>query len=765
RGSRYLTHEDLVRQVNGGMVDVLKEYRDSKRDLLLKVEVESMRYIESDTAVVDRILGREVGGKRNILVMNDEVHHAYRIRRSEADDEEGEVLGDGEEVEEFFKEATVWIDGLDRIHKLRGINFCLDLSATPYYLGRVGQNTNRVFPWVVSEFGLVDAIESGLTKIPQLAVRDSSGASIPGYFNIWRWIMPKLTAVERGGRKRMAKPEAVLKHANVPIAMMAGLWEELRQAWEENQHEQRSPVLIIVCKNTRLAKVVYEWLGEDRPPVGIPPAHLPSLLNKDGRMNTIRVDSKVVHETDSGEAKSDKSDWMRMTLDTVGRLEWPLDSRGQPIYPEGFKELADKLARPLHPPGRDVRCIVSVGMLTEGWDCNTVTHIIGLRPFMSQLLCEQVVGRGLRRANYEIGEDDRLTEEIATIFGVPFEIIPFKENPQGEPRKPPKTWHIHALPERMVHEFHFPRVEGYSQAIRSRISINWNDIAELKLDPTDIPPEVEMKAGLPSNEGRPSLLGPGKLQHVDLNPFRRGHRFQQLIFELARDLTRQYAQQPGCEAPPHVLFPQMARFVQHYLRDKIIPVAPSEAIDAFLSPYYGWMVERLVEAIHPDDSSGEGTELPRYEANREPGTTADVDFRTRREPYPVIKSHINAVVPDTKKWEQSTAYQIDTHQGVRSFVKNAGLGFAVPYLHNGQPHDYVADFIIRLETDEERYLILEPKGFDQMKDIKVQAINRWVRAVNADGRYGRWQFALIEDIGKVGEVIARSLRSGVGSEE
>ena len=178
-------------------------------------------------------------------------------------------------------------------------------------------------------------------------------------------------------------------------------------------------MFILVCKNTQIAKVVYEWLAEDKAPTGIPPVKIDGFRNANGVLNTIRVDSKVVHETDSGETKSDEVRWMRFTLDTVGKTAWPSDRQGRPIYPEGFEELAEKLGRPVHPPGRDVRCIVSVGMLTEGWDCNTVTHIIGLRPFMSQLLCEQVVGRGLRRINYELGADGKLTEEVAKVFGVP----------------------------------------------------------------------------------------------------------------------------------------------------------------------------------------------------------------------------------------------------------------------------------------------------------------------------------------------------------
>lgn len=204
RGKRYLTLEDLNRQVAAGLLTVIGEERDGRGNLR-RVRVESVKYVESDTAWINRVLGREVGGKQNILVFNDEAHHAYRIRRPEPEEGEEDLFGEEEESEEFFKEATVWIDGLDRIHKLRGLNFCVDFSATPYFLGRVGQESNRIFPWVASDFGLTDAIESGLVKIPQLAVRDTTGAEIPGYFNIWRWILPKLTPAgsAAGGRRTL----------------------------------------------------------------------------------------------------------------------------------------------------------------------------------------------------------------------------------------------------------------------------------------------------------------------------------------------------------------------------------------------------------------------------------------------------------------------------------------------------------------------------------------------------------------------------------
>ena len=750
RGKRYLTPDELDRQVAAGLITILSEERD-KQGNLKKVAVESVKYVESDTAMVSRVLGKEIGGKQNILVFNDEAHHAYRIRKPEPDETEEDIFGEEAEIEEFFKEATVWVDGLDRIHKLRGINFCVDLSATPYYLGRVGQETNRTFPWVVSDFGLTDAIESGLVKIPQLAVRDTTGAEIPGYFNIWRWILPRLTPAERGGKKGSPKPEAILKWANTPIAMLAGLWGELRQEWEHSQ-DTRPPVFILVCKNTKIAKVVYEWLAEDKPPTGIPSAGIAGFLNRNGNVFTIRVDSKVVHETDTEGAKSDESRWMRFTLDTVGKTDWPCDSQGRAIYPEGFEELAKKLDRPLHPPGRDVRCIVSVGMLTEGWDCNTVTHIVGLRPFMSQLLCEQVVGRGLRRSNYEVGEDGKLSEEVAKVFGVPFEVIPFKQNKTGALPPPVKRYHITAIPGKAQYEIKYPRVEGYQQAIRNRITVNWNSVAPLRLDPMNIPPEVDMKAGIPNNQGRCTLTGPGRIESVDLNPYRLGRRFQELVFEMARDLTRNYIKQPDCTVPAHVLFPQVTKIVEHYLKEKVQPISPAEILDVFLSPYYGWVIERLVEAIQPDKSMGEAPEIPRYETSRGPGSTAEVDFWTSRDVREVIHSHLNYVVADTKKWEQAAAYTIDKHEKVYAFVKNAGLGFAIPYLHNGQPHDYMPDFIIRLKCEPPIQLILETKGFDELAEIKSQAAKRWTAAVNAEGSYGLWKYAVArkpEEISKM----------------
>jgi len=754
RGTRYLKRDDFDRQVAAGLLDVIEEIRDRSGELA-KVKVESVRYVESDTALIDRVLGREIGGKRNLLVLNDEAHHAYRIRRDEPDEDED----DDEGLEDFYREATVWIDGLDRVQKLRGINCCIDFSATPYYLGRVGAAANRPFPWVVSDFGLIDAIESGLVKIPQFAVRDTTGASIPGYFNIWNWILPQLTASERGGRKAAPKPEAILKYAHLPIAMLAGLWELEWVRKSADPQDTRPPVFIIVCKNTQIAKVIYDWLAEDKPPSGIPHSKIEAFRNSGRDINTIRVDSKVVSETDTGEAKSDEMRWMRFTLDTIGKVFWPTDQLGRPIFPQGFAELIAKLGRPMHPPGRDVRCIVSVGMLTEGWDCNTVTHVVGLRPFMSQLLCEQVVGRALRRTRYELNEEGKFSEEVAQIFGVPYQIVPFKANAGGAAPPPVKRWHVHALPAKSGFEIRFPRVEGYSQALRNRVVIDWDSVPELVLDPTKIPPEVEMARALPTNDGRPSLHGVGGISQVTLNPYRAGRRLQELLFDLAQDLTRELTAGKHCEIPAHALFPQVLLIAQRYVSEKVKPLDPSDRRDAFLSPYYGWILERLTQAIRPDAGAGEAPEVPRYESRRSAGTTAEVDFWTSRDVREVRRSHVNFVVADTLVWEQSATYLIDTHPATAAFVKNAGLGFGIPYVDNGQTHEYLPDFIVRLKGESERYVIVETKGFDPKEAVKKAAAIRWINAVNAEGSFGRWSYEVAKKPSEVVKILDESARS------
>jgi len=769
RGTRWLTRETLLQQVANGLIEIVEG--DPATDGAIKIR--SVRYLESDRSLVNRVL-HDAPGKQNILVFNDEAHHAYRIRTKQDDDVAELDEDDREDWEETKKEATVWVEGLDRIarQKDRRINLCVDLSATPYFLNRIGQEANRPFPWVVSDFGLIDAIESGLVKIPQLAVRDCTGSEIPGYFNIWQWILQpgRLTASERGGKRASPKPEAILKWAHHPIAMLGGLWEETWKSWRQTEGEDRPPVFILVCKNTALANVIYEWLANGKNPTGIPPAKLDWFRNSEAEKNTIVVHSRVVQETDTGSAKSLEERWMRFTLDTVGKQAWLRDRQGRAMVPEGFREVAEGLGHckredmePPPPPGRSIRCIVSVGMLTEGWDCKTVTHILGLRPFMSQLLCEQVVGRGLRRASYEVGEDGKLTEEVAKVFGVPFQVIPFKANPAGLAPPPVKRNHVRALPERSALEIRFPRVEGYTQAIRSRVTVDWAKMPTIVLEPGRIPPEVEVKGLHPTNTGRLSLSGPGRVDQVGLDEFRKARRIQELVFDVAGNLTKLFREQRGCEIPAHALFPQLAGIVSRYVEQKVRAEPPSDRKDLFLAPYYGWLVEALLQNLRGDVESGESPELPLLEASRGAGSSVEVDFWTSRDVREVRRSQVNYVVADTKRWEQSAAYFLDTHGDVSAFVKNAGLGLGIPYLHNGEQHEYIPDFVVRLKSPEERFLLLETKGYDPLKDVKRAAAERWCSAVNAHGDFGTWFYQIVERPEQVAGMVSSCLQEARGA--
>jgi len=345
----------------------------------------------------------------------------------------------------------------------------------------------------------------------------------------------------------------------------------------------------------------------------------------------------------------------------------------------------------------------------------------------------------------------------AKILGVPFEVVPFKQRKGTRPKKPPQH-HIQPVLDKAQYEIRFPRIIGYQQAIRNRITVAWDTIAPVKVDPMKVPDEVRLKSTL-LNQGRPSLGDPGGSTTLDLNAWRRHTRLQEEEFEMAATLTREYASRDACQAPPHVLFAQILQIVKRFVDEKVQVDSPEKRIDVFLSPYCGYTIERLVEAVHPDTTGGEAPEVPRYDRGRETGSTADVDFWTSKPVKEVAKSHLNYVVSDSK-WEQSAAYHLDQHARVGAFVKNQGLGLAIPYLHGGGAHEYVPDFIVRL--DNCAHLILEPKGYDDLKDVKAQAAERWVAAVNADGRYGEWCYAQCDNMNQVPSLIDRYADSPSG---
>jgi len=669
------------------------------------------RGAESDTAFCRRVL-KELSNKQNILVINDEAHHAYRP--APLPEELREQLSDEEIAER--EEATVWVSGLDRIHAVRGINFCVDFSATPFYIKGSGYPEGEPSPWIVSDFGLVDAIESGIVKIPRMPVDDNTGALIPKYFRLWEHINERLPASERQTARRRAKPESVLREAEGALATLASEW---MRTFEEFQRAGSPvpPVMIVVCDNTDLAKLVHEHTAR---------GNVTKELENNERNGevTFRIDTKLLAEAEAtieGETKQEAAERHRKTVDTIGKTEW-----------EGEGD----------PPGKNIRCVVSVGMLNEGWDAQNVTQILGLRAFTSQLLCEQVVGRGLRRLNY----DDFSEPEYVDVYGVPFEVIPVKKKPLSRAETAKVSTLVRALPERKHLEITFPRVEGYVLDVRSRIRLNLNGVPFLQIG-GDEPTEVTVKPQVGYLIGRPDRLGPGPEVVHDRNPFHREKRLQATVYEIAAELTHRLKERREDWGARHTLFPQVLHAVWQYLEERIVLKRDAPLEEVALLKYKQRIIERLTEAIEPDTEAGEPPILPVIERFRPIGSTAEVLFRTVRPCVGTTKSHISHVVLDSK-WEHAVAHQLEQIPGVIAYARNDHLDFTIPYEWQGVRHEYRPDFLIRWRCRDGREvkIILEVKGFETEQDRqKEAAARRWVRAVNHHGEFGRWAFAVCKD--------------------
>ena len=718
------------------------------------------RYLESDAAWFKRIrreLGTGKGRSPHWLIFNDEAHHAYR--RGNADIEQ--TLDDDKTLaQKNAREATIWIEGLDRINTLagrrdrRGIKCCIDLSATPFYIQSSGNEVGKPFPWIISDFGLLDAIESGLVKIPQLAARDTTGADNAAYFNIWTWVQ---TLAKQDGRGTTITPEILLNYATKPINLLAQDWQNRFDAWHTAAKTRAQhpvpPVFIIICRDTAIARELHQWLacGTDR----YGAAH-PGFRNTPGQQDvTLRIDSKVIEDIEAGGTK-DETKRLRFTLDTVGKTEWPGG-----IPPADYAALVrkhnDKLASTDNdgtlnwideriPPGRDLRCIVSVAMLAEGWDANTVTHIVGLRPFGSQLLCEQVVGRALRRKSYALNEQTGLfAEETATIFGVPFELIPFKVAPVGPQPPTPEPNHIYPVPERAEYEITFPIVTGYHETGTFHVTVDWDQVAQVTIDPMRIPDEAKL-APLTTPDGSDAAYGPGEQPLLTLDEWRACFRTQQVAFRLAREICNQWQADNGARAVPiQHLFPELVRTAHRFLIEKLDLRGNSQPCDIlFIGEYMQAATDTLLNAVKKgaNTTTAERPIIPQGTAGR--GSTCNVDFHTTKSIHPATHCHLNAMVADTQKWEQSAAFVLDTHPGIQKWVKNDRLGFHIPYRHHGMPTKYIPDFIAT--TDSGTNVIIEIKGrVTDHADVKVKAAERWTGAINRDRQHGHWHYLFVID--------------------
>jgi len=708
--------------------------------------------------------------RRPILVLNDEGHHCWRP--APADEE---LTGEEKKaLEEEKLEARVWLDGLDRINNSTanpfaqpGISLCVDLSATPFYLKGSGHPEGRPFPWIVSDFGLVDAIESGIVKIPRLPVLDTTGRPDPKYFKLWKAINENLEPGERlPGKAGRPKPEVVYREAEGALQQIASQWKERfeqMQAATPGQ-ERVPPVLILVCDNTDIAELFYrkisgeseievvtetdvaEELGEDEEGNGSaarrPPsakqrtrtiygrgAIFPDLLSNTPEVKrTIRIDTKLLAEAESDDPqkkKAEAAEELRRIVATVGKP-------GQ--------------------PGEHVRCVVSVSMLTEGWDASNVTHILGIRAFGSQLLCEQVVGRGLRRMDYVPDPaTGLLTEEYVDVYGIPFSVIPFKGRPvkAPAPEDRPKN-HVRALPERKAMEMRFPVVEGYAFALRRNlIRCDIDKLEPLIIEPNREPTATFVRPTVGYQEGSPSMH-PAPFEFVEQNreEYYRETHLQTIEFQITRMIVGQLT---GAAGPAldrrrrvlalqsrHQLFPQVFRCVDEYVRRKV-NFQNCHPCELGLEKYVQRMVERLRDGIVPDEAAGESPLQPILNRYKPIGTTAEVDFKTTRPCHFTVKSHIGQVVLDNEAWEACAAFRLEASGAVLVYARNDHLGLTIPYEYMGIDHAYEPDFLVRLANGVN--LILEIKGFeDDQTKAKHNAAKRWVEAVNNWGQLGVWAF-------------------------
>jgi len=726
-----------------------------------------------------RILG-DAADRVPILVINDEGHHCWRPAPGVA---AGEDLAgeDRSAFEEEAQEATVWVDGLDRLNAAGGdtpgIAMVVDLSATPFRIKGSGYSEGQPFPWIVSDFGLVDAIESGITKIPRIPVQDTTGRPDPKYFRLWEAIREGLQPGEKlPGRSGKPKPAVVWREAQGALVQIMGQWKERFERIRAAQPgvDRTPPCLIVVCDNTDIAEEFYRRISGERAVETVTEADVLEVLdavdengdevpatkrgkkpkprivygqgevfpdlfsNTAERKRTIRIDSKLLAQAEAGDAskkKSEAAEELRRVVATVGKS-------GE--------------------PGEHVRCVVSVSMLTEGWDANTVTQILGLRAFTSQLLCEQVVGRGLRRLEYKPDPGTGLlTEEYCDVYGVPFSVIPFRGRPvnKPEPDDTPANL-VKALPERAAMEMRFPVVEGYAFALRRNlIRCDVGAMEPLRIEPNREPTGtfVRPQVGVQVGGGVAETQSPFGFQQQDREAYYASVHVQTIMFQAARRVVEELAQvsTAGEEGrrrrvfalqSRHALFPQVYRVIEEYVRRKVdFNGAPQPELG--LEKYVRQMVERVRDAIQPDEASGEPPLLPLLNRTQEIGSTAGVEFRTKRPVFATTASHIGHIVADTAAWEQSVAFRLEQAalQGaVRFYARNEGMDLSIPYEFLGVDHGYEPDFLVRLATPEGEpnlTLILEVKGFEDNKTTaKHDGARRWVRAVNNWAKLGRWTF-------------------------
>lgn len=729
----------------------------------------------------------ELVSRLPILVLNDEGHHCWRPRPVRTESEEEALEKAAKEIEkeleiskdeqdarkDEIEEARVWLAGLDKLNNsglagtdeagnpLPAVLTCVDMSATPFYLSNSGYPEGSPFPWLVSDFGLVDAIESGITKVPRLPVADDTGNTDdagrpdPQFFRLWEHIKGQCTASDKN--RGTPKPEAVLKYAQPALATLASQWKVQYEKCQEDAGGQSfiPPVIIVVCDNTDTSQLVYEHIAGETE-IEVPDPNNPKktiiekcygtgeifpdlLANSEERQVTIRIDSKLLEkvEKEEGESLDDAALRLRELIDTVGK-------RG------GL--------------GEQVRCVVSVSMLTEGWDANNVTHILGIRAFGSQLLCEQVVGRGLRRMSYVPDpETGLLPAEYADVYGIPFSLIPYKGKEKEDVDKPDPVYHaIYAVEERAAYEIRLPLVESYVWELRDQgIECDIDTLEPMEVK--DTPAKVWLKATRGVNDGPAANDDVSIYEEQTREQYYESVRPQQLYFRLAdMIMTDLLAGAEGVDERTkaevrlrarQTLFPEIVGLVQRYVKQKITFREGLDPRELGLRVYADKVVTLIRDNILPAVAE-EGKLIPVINRFRATNSTADVNYQTTRPVVRLTKSHLNAAMVQsgaaTGGFEVAAIDVLEEEDGVEFYTPNdRQVGLAIPYDYNGEPKTYEPDFVVQMRGGT--IIMLEIKGeggkrWDPTRfSAKNAAAKKWCQAVSNIGRYGQWVFEVCEE--------------------
>jgi type III restriction enzyme len=711
--------------------------------------------LETEGEMLRRACG-DLMGLKNIVVINDEAHHCYR-EKPQAEDGERLKGEDKEEAKRNNEAARLWISGIETVKRKLGLAAVYDLSATPFFLRGSGYIEGTLFPWTVSDFSLMDAIECGIVKLPRVPVADNiPGGDMPKFRNLWEHLrgsdLPKKGRSKSGPLDPLKIP-ALLQTA---LEVLYGHYAKTFALWQEAGIAV-PPVFIVVCNNTATSKLVYDYISgfdreqEDGAKV-LENGRLPLFRNYDDygtrlpRPRTLLIDSE---QLESGEKLDDE--FRKIAGDAIERFRREIVARsgdqraGDKITDQDLLREVMNTVGKSGQLGDSIRCVVSVSMLTEGWDANTVTHILGVRAFGTQLLCEQVVGRGLRRQSYELNEDELLPVDYADVLGIPFD---FTAKPVvAKPVPPRETVRVHAVrPDRDKLEIRFPRVEGYRVDLPDeRLTANFGPNSILELTPDLVGPSITKNQG---------IIGEGvelTLAHLrDMRP-------STILFYLARRLLLTKFRDPGEEPRLH-LFGQLKRIAREWLDGGYLRCSggtyPAQLI-------YQDIADRACERIAAAITASLVGERP-IKAVLAPynpvGSTAHVNFttskRTRWQTDP-RRCHVNWAICDSD-WEAEFCRAAEANPRVRAYVKNQGLGFEVPYLCGATPKKYLPDFILRVDDghggpresgDDLLNLVVEIKGYrgEDAKDKANTMDSYWVPGVHNLGTAGRWAFAELKE--------------------